>query len=1629
MDPTYIYWNRAYDPFNHNRHPATNERAIQPKQSRLLNNKNHRFNYNANEAIGSNQSQDKSKHKIDSTSTHNQQHRDRQIDNHLSVTYERLEYSWLESALPITILSFSILIVLLLIAWLIIWTKQRFFKSNPSNKTIQQQIDRYRIEARDDQIRMIDDDIDIPAGVYNQNAGSSSKNPMDGFSDNEKCSTPISPTASQPTFHYPQRQTQSPMTTNTTAFLHDTANNPIMDNTTITTSVPIHVSISVPASTIISQPINYTPTSSNSSPKLSEDQSPPGYRTTTIVTKPRARKVHQKDVCTPPPPPPQPMDVRKFSFVQTHQSHDNTHQSISVTDSHASTPHQSNEWTVNDSPTPSQGTEQLFYYHSSLEQMSPSTTVSSNNAPVHGYRYKPNYSPKILSDDKENAIPMTGGTGTIGVTSATSHSAASSPKIQRCGELALAQQNSPRIIDSSASSTNSRFTFSPRLLQQHSGDIITATSGISPLMTSAGYKHGNYFRFPDVDVFTPNYKPMTPTTVVEDKIGIEIITTTDDTDGINDDMYCVEEDEDDGLLLLGNMRLNNGSSRNLAASSTGSTNKTQATRRARLKSISLDSDGAKLVEENLGIPVEELVEIAAINSEDFDKTIEDNTAAEEEFHNNCATEDGTTDSRDEPKTYLTDADTPKKCHSKNKNNLSINLSIRDDSLGDDASDYDYKCNKIPTTPKTPTFTQHRQKAISLDSDPTMSSFESPWKGQQPLYTATSHINISSVSVPSTPKRQPVRDHMQSDQDAETQHNDCNNCCYTTAPMSTSNPSSTSFMTKHQQKFKHSKGSLFAAMRQDENKNRSSFGARSKLLGSFHEKTDFGKQSSNERPAGMYLGEMKTSQSGDYLGSNLQTIKTATLSVSNNNLKTLPEVMTLSDFGTTNKMSTSCSTTPGSIASGVVGKSRNSIIQRRGSNHSLTLNAEQGLSVSNYSLGNLQGSNCNLSGTSCGAFSFDTNSSISAIRNKKNLLQRRGSNTSLTLNIQGSSNSLNRFNSHSSLNISQDGGVGRQKKGLLERRNSNASLTLNIQNRGLSISNCNLRGSECSLSSINVGNTESFDQPEVRDDPVNSQIRHQSAHHHSHHRRKFLSSENLHNFSICLKQCDSESNIHHGSVSDLKHTSPRHTHITVDASEFIGKGDGESAELGSECYCDCAVRNISTKPLSPQTTSEDFKIYLANIQMLQSASNVLSDQQLRNLNVVFEHSYNKGQSTMMSDDKMTKSCDNSIGLATSTDDSQKLLLRNLHQEFWDLPTNYQEKPLVFGSQTKNRYKTILPNEHSRVILSAEPGLLQEPYINANFIKGPDYVSNSYIATQGPLTNTIYEYWLMIYQNVKKAAIPPTGYQKIAMLTDFVENSRQKCAIYFPTNTDETMTFVNPANPMDEIDLIDDVTVDRLFDCIQNPNQHVDPADTDSSSLFLPNLPNNCNYFLVKTVEIIVKNGYTIRTLCVLYLNSSQWCTESVSQRGQMNYLANHSFYCHHYWFPDWPDHRSPDDIDVLLDMSLHLLDDTDEWNSAETTNATDVIIPLPVIHCSAGIGRTGCFAAILNGLRQMRTSVLQSASNSTGTAGGQLSVDILGIVCNLRLQRGGMVQNSEQYELIHRALCLYQKRLNCTTNDL
>ncbi|XP_061487949.1 tyrosine-protein phosphatase non-receptor type 22 isoform X2 [Rhineura floridana] len=75
-----------------------------------------------------------------------------------------------------------------------------------------------------------------------------------------------------------------------------------------------------------------------------------------------------------------------------------------------------------------------------------------------------------------------------------------------------------------------------------------------------------------------------------------------------------------------------------------------------------------------------------------------------------------------------------------------------------------------------------------------------------------------------------------------------------------------------------------------------------------------------------------------------------------------------------------------------------------------------------------------------------------------------------------------------------------------------------------------------------------------------------------------------------------------------------------------------------------------------------------------------------------------------------------------------------------PTATSERP---ENISKNRYKDILPYDHSRVKLSLITSDKDSHYINANFIKGV-YEPKSYIATQGPLPTTVVDFWRMIWE---------------------------------------------------------------------------------------------------------------------------------------------------------------------------------------------------------------------------------------------------------------------------------------------
>ena len=57
----------------------------------------------------------------------------------------------------------------------------------------------------------------------------------------------------------------------------------------------------------------------------------------------------------------------------------------------------------------------------------------------------------------------------------------------------------------------------------------------------------------------------------------------------------------------------------------------------------------------------------------------------------------------------------------------------------------------------------------------------------------------------------------------------------------------------------------------------------------------------------------------------------------------------------------------------------------------------------------------------------------------------------------------------------------------------------------------------------------------------------------------------------------------------------------------------------------------------------------------------------------------------------------------------------------------------------------------------------------FIKSDDSFGKTYIATQGPLGNTISDFWSMIWQEAS---------QFILMITPEMENKRVKCCKYWP-----------------------------------------------------------------------------------------------------------------------------------------------------------------------------------------------------------------------------------------------------------
>nr|XP_045004375.1 receptor-type tyrosine-protein phosphatase eta [Jaculus jaculus] len=228
--------------------------------------------------------------------------------------------------------------------------------------------------------------------------------------------------------------------------------------------------------------------------------------------------------------------------------------------------------------------------------------------------------------------------------------------------------------------------------------------------------------------------------------------------------------------------------------------------------------------------------------------------------------------------------------------------------------------------------------------------------------------------------------------------------------------------------------------------------------------------------------------------------------------------------------------------------------------------------------------------------------------------------------------------------------------------------------------------------------------------------------------------------------------------------------------------------------------------------------------------------------------------------------------------------------------------------KNRYNNVLPYDISRVKLSVQTHSADD-YINANYMPGY-HSKKDFIATQGPLPNTLKDFWRMVWEKNVYA---------IVMLTKCVEQGRTKCEEYWPSKQAQDYG---------------DVTV-------------------------------------AMTSEVVLPE-WTVRDFTVKNTQTSE------------------SHPLRQFHFTSWPDHGVPDTTDLLINFR-YLVRDYMKQSPPES--------PI-LVHCSAGVGRTGTFIAIDRLIYQIEN---------------ENTVDVYGIVYDLRMHRPLMVQTEDQYVFLNQCV--------------
>lgn len=277
------------------------------------------------------------------------------------------------------------------------------------------------------------------------------------------------------------------------------------------------------------------------------------------------------------------------------------------------------------------------------------------------------------------------------------------------------------------------------------------------------------------------------------------------------------------------------------------------------------------------------------------------------------------------------------------------------------------------------------------------------------------------------------------------------------------------------------------------------------------------------------------------------------------------------------------------------------------------------------------------------------------------------------------------------------------------------------------------------------------------------------------------------------------------------------------------------------------------------------------------------------------------------------------------------MRALREAFVDLVDASSTQPATVGqTQTftgRNRYNNVFPYDFNRVTLHVQPGSFDSDYINASLVVAavPGSPDAHYIATQGPLPDTVPDFWRMIYERNCEAVV---------MLTQIFENNVVKCAPYVPRGVGTT-------------------------------DQHGDLQLTLLS-------------------EAPLAPGVTLRTMELVA--GSTGARRVVRQ----------------YQYDEWRDHHVPASTAGVRDIAASL--------QPRPQQASPV-----VVHCSAGIGRTGTFIAADVVLRRLAALAAAAPAAAATLTQVHAALNVVEVVNELRRQRDGMVQSPEQLLFVFQAI--------------